>query len=137
LAGNEEDPSSWEQPESIDVVRPHDAEVPPIERGDFGDLQPFGGRHDRGVYRAEREIAIPCGQLGHAQPITREHRLGGQCAGSKVAEEANFRLDPETRRNQVGDLGDDKDRNQQRPRMLLEKIEARCVVAVVGVDVRI
>jgi hypothetical protein len=44
-------------------------------------------------------------------------------------------VDPETRRNQVGDLGDDKDRNQQWPRMLLEKVEAGFVVAVVSIDI--
>lgn len=119
------------------MARPHDAEVPSIECRDLGYLEPLGGRYDGRIHRAKREIAVSGGQLRHAQPVGREHRLWGQRAGSKVAEKANFGLDPETRRNQVGDLGDDKDWNQQRPRMLLEKIEARCVVAVVGIDVRV
>jgi hypothetical protein len=119
------------------VAWPYDAEVPSIERRDFGYLESLGGRHDGRINRAKREIAVSGGQLRHAQPVSREHRLWGQGAGSKVPEEANFGLDPETRRNQIGDFGDDKDRNQQRPGMFLEKVEAGCVVAVVGIDVRV
>lgn len=119
------------------MARPYGAEVPSIERRDLGNLEPLGGRHDGGIDRAKREIAVSGGQLSDAQPVSRRDRLWGQRSGSKIADESNFGLDPETRRNQVRDLGDDKDGNQQRPRMFPEKVEAGCVVAVVGIDVRV
>lgn len=121
----------------MDVARPYDAEVPSIERRDLGNLEPLGGRHDGRIDCAEREIAVSGGQLSHAQPISRQHWFWGQRSGGKIAQEANFGLDPETRCNQVGDLGDDEDRNQQRPGMVLEKVEAGCMVAVVRIDVRV
>lgn len=78
------------------MTRPHNAEVPSIERRDLGYLEPLGGCHDGRIDRAKREIAVSGSQLCHAQPVSREYRLWGQRAGSKVAEEANFGLDPET-----------------------------------------
>lgn len=111
--------------------------MPSIQRSDRADPQSFGYCDDGSVHRAEGEVAITRGQLRDAQPVTREDRLWSQRASSKITQKADLRLDTESRRDQIGNFGDHEDRDEQRPGMLLEKLEARCVVAVVRVDVRV
>lgn len=117
------------------MVRSYGAEVPSVQRGHLADLQPFGCGDDGGIYRAEREVAKTSGQLGDAQPVTGDDGLRVQRAGREVAQEPDLRLDTEARRDEVGNLAHDEDRDEQRPRVALEQFEALGVVAVVSVDV--
>ncbi len=111
--------------------------MPPIQRGDLTDPQPFGGRDDGGIHRAEREVTVTRGQLRDAFPVSGEDGLGAQHAGSQIADKPDVRRDTEACRNEVGDLAHDEERDEQRPRMCLEQLEALGVVTVVGVDVRV
>ena len=101
-----------EQLEGRHMVRPYDAEVPSIQRGDLADLQAFGCRDDGGVHRAERKVTVARGQFGDAQPVTGEDRLRGQRAGSEITQEPDLWYDAEARRDEVGDLAHDEDRDE-------------------------
>jgi hypothetical protein len=117
------------------MTRSNDAEVPPVERGDPDEMQSFGCGNDGGVHRTEREIAVARGELGHTQPIVGVDRLRLEGAGSQVTEEPHLRFGTQPRGDEIGDLADDEHRDDQRPRMGLEKRQALAVVSVVSVDV--
>lgn len=63
-------------------------------------------------------------------------RLDREASASEVAEEANLGLPVQPGSDQVGDLGDDEGRDDERFRMGLEQLQAGGVVGVVVVDVR-
>lgn len=109
--------------------------MPSVQRGYLADLQSFGCGDDGGIYRAEREVAIASGQLGDAQPVTGDDRLRVQRAGREIAQEPDLWLDTEARRDKIGDLAHDEDRDEQWSGVALEQFEALGVVAVVSVDV--
>jgi hypothetical protein len=59
----------------------------------------------------------------------------GEVAGSEVTEQADFRLPSQPSRDQVGHLGQDEGRDDQRAGVGFEQLEACEVVGVVGVDI--
>ena len=124
-----------EHRERIHVSRLHDAEVASVDGRDVGDVAALGGGDHRRVDGAEREVAIVGDEFGDSQPVSGGHGLDRECAGSEVAEEADFGLDAESGREQVGHLGDDEDRDDQRADVRFEKLERCRVMRIVRIDV--
>jgi hypothetical protein len=99
--------------------------VPAIERGDLGDAPAFSRGDHRSVDAAEREVAVASDELGHPQQVGRMDWFHQEAAGCQIPKESHFGLPTETRREQVGDLGDDKAWNKQRAAMALQQLERR------------
>lgn len=119
------------------MFRTDDREVPSIQRRDDIEAQPFGERDDRCVDGSKRQIAIPGYELCDPYPIARENRCCDEVSSGEIAKKPHFCRPAETSLNEVGDLGDDELRHEQRPRMGFEELQACFVVAVVLVDVRV
>jgi hypothetical protein len=51
------------------MTRPHDAEVPVIDRRDFGQPEALGDDNNRRVDDAQRKIQISVHQFGHARDV--------------------------------------------------------------------
>ncbi len=84
-----------------------------VDGSDLGDAQPFGGDDDRGVDGAQREVVVAGDELGDPQRIGGVDRLNDELARGEVAEEAHLGLPTQAGVEQVGDLGDDKCRDDQ------------------------
>ena len=123
--------------EGLDMARPDYAEVTAVNSGDLTDAQPLCGGHHRGVYGAERQIPVPRNKFSDPQPISRCHRLDGERTIGQVGEESDFRFSTQPGPQEVDHLGDDECRDDQRTRMVLEQLQRRHMVSVVGVDVGI
>jgi hypothetical protein len=64
--------SLWacEEGECLDVIWPHDIEVPVVQRGDFSEPQALrDGDLPLGIDDAEREINVGLDKPGHAQDV--------------------------------------------------------------------
>jgi hypothetical protein len=104
------------------VIGADHPEVAAVHRGDVADVPALGYGDDRRVYCPERQIAICGNELGDAEPIAGWHRLDREGATGEVAEEADLGLDTKPGRQQVGDFGDNEDRDDERARMALEQL---------------
>ncbi len=114
---------------------PDHAEVAAIEGRDFGGAEPLGRGDHRGVDGAERQVAILGDELRDADGVAGMQWLDREAAAGKVAEEANLGLPAQPGFDQVGDLGDDKGGDDERPRVGFEQLKTGGVMGVVGVDV--
>lgn len=76
-------------------------------------------------------------ELDHAERVCRMEGLQYEGAASEVAEEAGFCFPAESRGQQVRNLGDDERGDDEWARVRLQQFEARGMMRVVGVDVRI
>lgn len=106
-----------------------------IERRHLGEVEALCCGDDGRVNGSEREIPVEGDELGNPQPIASGDRLGEEAPRSEVTEEADFGVRSESGPDEVRHLGDDENGNEERARMLLEKLEALGMVAVVHVDV--
>jgi hypothetical protein len=106
-----------------------------IRRGDLGRVEALGGGDDRGVDRAERQVAVARHQLGDPDGVGGVERLEDQVATREVAEEPDLGLPAEASAKEVRDLRYDERRHDERPGVRFEQLEGRCVMGVVGVDV--
>jgi hypothetical protein len=97
----------------------------------------LGGSDHRRVDRAELQLVVARDELGDSHWIRGVDGLERQHSGGEIAEEPDLRLPAEMRRDQIGDLGDHERRDDQRPGMSFEQLEAGAVVGVVRVDVRV
>jgi hypothetical protein len=97
----------------------------------------FGGGHDGGVDRPERQIAIGPGQFGDPDPVGRQDGFGKEVPGCQVPEEPDLGLDSQPSAEEVNDLGDHEYGNDQGSGMLLEELETFGVMPVVPIDVGI
>ena len=116
---------------------PHDREVPSVECCDSAGAQALGRRDDRRVDGAQRKVAIGRDQFGDSKPVGRFDLLGHKFARGQVTEEAHLCLYSDSRPQEVGDFGDDKHGDQDRPRVDLEKAPGTAVLDVVRVVRRI
>lgn len=91
-----------------------------VDCGDLGEAKSFGGGHDGSVDRSQRQVAIACHQLGDSHPVRDGHRFHRERARRKIAEEADLGLNPEARRDQKGNLGDNERRDYERAGVGLE-----------------
>lgn len=119
------------------MTRPHDGEVPAVKGRDLIRIQAFCGRHDRGIDGSEWEIAITRDELCDAQPVSGRNRLDAERASGEIAKEADLGLRTKSCTEQVSDLGHHKHGDEERTGMVLEKVQRRDVIAVIGVDVGI
>jgi hypothetical protein len=117
------------------MPRANDAEVTAVERCHFSGVEPLRCRDHRGVYGAERQVAVLGDELRDADGVAGMQRLDREAAAGEVAEEANLRLPAESSADQVGDLGDDERGEDKRARVGLQQLQAGSVMGVVGVDV--
>jgi hypothetical protein len=117
------------------VAWSHDRKVATVDGGDLSDAQAFRRRHDGRIDCAERQVPVSRNEFGDAQPVGRVNWLDLECPVGQIAEESNFGLGPETGREQVHDLGDDKGRDDERAGMGLEQLERSRMVGVIGIDV--
>jgi hypothetical protein len=106
-----------------------------VDRRDLADAEALRSGDDRGVDRSKWEIAVRRDEFGDAQPISGWHGVDREHACCEVSEESNLRLDAESCREQVGHLGDDQHRDDQRAGVSLEQLEGCVMMRVVGVDV--
>ena len=113
----------------------HHGEMATIQRRKLRDFEPLAHGHDRRIDGSKRKISIPRRELGNAQPIRGDNRFGDEVAAGQVTEKPHLRIGSQASFDQVGHLGHDEDRDDDRPRMVLQELEARVVVPVVGVDV--
>jgi hypothetical protein len=126
--------SLWHEAE-LTCDRPHDVEVAAIEGGDFIDLHPLGGGHDRRVDGPERQIPVRGYEIGDPKPVGRRDGLGNEVASGKVADEPNLGVNADARPEQVGHLRDDELGDDEGTGMGLEELKTCNVVCVVEVDV--
>lgn len=111
--------------------------MPPVDCCDLGFAEALGCRDDRRVDRSERQVVVLRHQLDHAERVSRVDGFEHERAGGEIAEEAGFSLPAEARAEEVGDLGDDERGNDEGAGVRLQQFEARRMVRVVRVDVRI
>jgi hypothetical protein len=109
--------------------------VPAIEGHQSSLAEPFGCGDDRGVDCPQWEVPIGAREFGDADPVGGEDRFGDQVPRREIAEKADLGIGTETGAEQVDDLGDDEDRDDEWPRMGLQKLEALPVMPVITIDV--
>lgn len=113
----------------------NDREVASIECGDLDYAQSFRRGHDRGVDCPKRQVAVLTNQRRDAEPVFGGDRLIDEVAGGEVAEEPDLSVGPEAGRQEVGDLGHDQDRHEERTGMSLDQLEALDVMVIVLIDI--
>ena len=119
------------------MPRANDREVPSIECRHSAHAESFGKRHYRRIDGPQRQVVILADELRDPDPIRREHRLGNEISGGQIAKETHLRLPAEACFDQIGDFGDDQLRYEQRTRMGFQQTQARFVVTVILIDVRV
>lgn len=119
------------------MPRAHHAEVPPVDCRNLRLTEAFGCCDDGGIDGAERQVVVLRDQLDHPESVSGVHWFECESAVGEVTQKAGFGLPAEPRAEQIGDLGDDERGNDQRTRMRLEQFEARGMMRIIGVDVRI
>ena len=119
------------------MVWTDDAEVPAVERRHLGNLQTLSGGDNRGIDCAQRKVSISSNKLRYPEPVGGAHRLRGECARSQIANETNLGVDAQPTADEVGHLGYDQFRHDQRTGMCSQQLKTRVMMPVVGIDVRI
>ena len=61
-----ESPCGRDESECLDVIWPHDIEMPVVQRGNFSESQALRDRDHSGIDDAEREIDVGLDKPGHA-----------------------------------------------------------------------
>ncbi len=89
-------------------------EMPVVDRRDVGGAQPFGDRDHGGVRRAQREVRILPHEVGHPGEVLRGGGLDDQLAACQRVEERGLDCGTWLNLEEVGDLGDDRGRDDDR-----------------------
>lgn len=92
----------------------HDSEVATIECGDLGGIESLGGGDNGGVNGAESDVPVAVDELGDPEPIGGLDGLAAEVAGRQIPEEPDLSIRAEAAGDQVGDLGDDERRYDER-----------------------
>ncbi len=92
----------------------NDGEVTAVERRQSLDTEPLAGGHDRGVENAERQVTVLLEQIDDACPIEGLDRLDQNLAVTQGAGKRLLRRRADATTEEVGDLGDDERRDDQR-----------------------
>lgn len=72
------------QVERLDVRRPDDGEVPPVERGDRPDPESLFRSHDRCVDCAVWEVSVLRDELRNSMPVTRLNRFDPEVVANNI-----------------------------------------------------
>jgi hypothetical protein len=113
----------------------HDGEVAAIDCRELCDVESFGGRDDGSVNGAERKVVVLRHEPGDSYQVAGVNWLEREVASRNVTQEPDFGLPSQASRDQVGHLGKNKRRDDQRAWVGLKELKARRVVSVVTVDV--
>ena len=114
---------------------PHHSEVAAIEGRDFPHVETLGRGHDGRVHSPKRQVSVGRNEFGDPEPVRCRDSLWDEIAGGEVADEPHLGIDADARAEEVGHLGDDELRDDERAGVRLQKVQALGVVAVVEVDV--
>lgn len=117
------------------MCRPYDSEVTPVQRRDRIDPESLSRRHNRGIHRAEGQVAILGDEFGDADPIAGKDRIGGEVSCCEISEESDLGIGSDPLFDEIGDLGDHELGNDQRPRVRKQERETRVVIAVILINV--
>jgi hypothetical protein len=101
---------------------PDNAEVATVEGRDLGGIESLRRGDHRGVDGPEGQVAVFGNELGDTNRVAGMERLDREVAPGEIAEEANLGFPAETRLDEVGHLGDDEGRDDERSRMGLEQL---------------
>jgi hypothetical protein len=104
-------------------------EVPVVDRRDVGGAQAFGDRDHRGVCRAQREVRVLPHEVGHPGEVLGSGGLDDQLAIRERVEERGFDGGTWLDLEEIGDLGDDRGRDDDRAAEPSEQCGAGLVVA--------
>ncbi len=99
--------------EGVAVGGAHDCEVATVQRGEFGDVEAFGDRDDRGVDEPEPEIAVDADQLDRALVVDVDRVDDLEPAGGDRGEEASLDGRAVAVLDQSGGFGDHGRRDRQ------------------------
>ena len=117
------------------MLRPHDGKVASVQGRNRLDVHALSCGDQRCIDRPKGQIAISRHELGDAKPVIDPNRLGNESAGSKVADESDFRTHTKSCCDEIGDFSDDQLWHEERPGVRGEQLEADLVIDVVPVDV--
>lgn len=109
---------SWNQIEGVGVARTNNAEMAPVEGGDFGECKALGDDDQAGIRAAETEVGIRLNQVGDPSSVSGRDRLDLQLARGESTEERCFRGCAELPTDEVGAFGDHKRGRYKRARAL-------------------
>ncbi len=104
-----------------------------VQGGDVGDSEALGRRDDGGVNGAQPEVSVLRDELRDPQPITRTDVLHREESLRQVNQKAQLGIHTQTRR-EVRHLGDHERGDDEYTLVGLEKVPARGVMLVVGVE---
>jgi hypothetical protein len=127
----------WKEVEPIDMPGSHHPHVAMIQGRDVGHSESLGQRHQRGVGRAQLDVSVPNHELGYPQPVGRVHGFGREGPAGKIAEEEDLGVRTQPLTDQVGGFADDELRDDERPGVGGEQLQALGVMTVVAIDIRI
>lgn len=119
------------------MSRANDAEMTSIQCCDRNGSQALGRDDHRRIDRPERQISILSHELGDAEPVARWNRIGSEVAGSKITQESHLRVRSHPVLEQVRHLSDHQLRDNQRPWVRKQQTQARFVIPIVLVYVRV
>ncbi len=131
------DHHSWQQRECLTGPGTDHAEMPPIRRSNDVSLTSLGAGDHRCVHRTKWEVSVPSNQVRHTEPIGGVNRLDIECAGSKIAEKANFSLSAETGTDQINRFGYHQCRYNKDTGVRRQQDLADVVKRIVSIDVGI
>ena len=117
------------------MLRPHDGKVASVQGRNRLDVHALSCGDQRCIDRPKGQIAISRHELGDAKPVIDPNRLGNESAGSKVADESDFRTHTKSCCDEIGDFSADQLRHKERAGVRGEQLETRLVIDIVFVDV--
>ena len=114
-----------------------DGEVSVVQRGDVSDAQSLRRSDHRRVGRAEGKVSVAGSEFCDPHPIRSDNWLGQKVSCREISEKTYLGIGAQAGAEEVCDFGNHEAGNHKGSRMRLEQFEARPVVSVVAVDVRV
>lgn len=113
-----------------------DAEVPVVEGCDGGDVEALRCSDDRGIGGAEREVAVLGKELADAGEVRGVDGNDDQLGGLERGYEAKLRAPSQAIAGEVGRLGQAQRRQKEGPGVVSQRVQARSVLGVLGIQNR-
>jgi hypothetical protein len=129
------DERSRQKFERFDVHGTDNRKVPMIQRCDLRQSKPFGCSGHRCVDGAEGKVSIAPNKLRDPDPVGGKNRFCDEVPECEITEELDLGTCPETGRDEVSNFCHDERRDEEGPRVGLQELPTRGMVAIVGVDV--
>jgi hypothetical protein len=103
-----------QQGECVGMARPHDSEMPVIQRRDLGELEPLRDGDHRGIDDTQRQVQVCLDQVGHPLDVLVLQLSHMEAIVTERSEERDFCMRSHPRLQQVSDLTQDRRGYQQR-----------------------